>query len=1199
MSVSYNDKIKVFINCGGKCGFPQCFEHLVEENSIVGQIAHINASSDNGPRGNSVLTEEQRNHPDNLLALCNKHHKIVDDHPEKYPTKELLGWKSAIEDWAKNAKDKAELSVSLIRGLFSELEIKLDNGNSKFVLESLASISGIISSLNNEAVNLEFEILECKALMIEGKIPEVKEKYESLNKRFPNDPRFLLHLAEIQLDLDDSDRNEELLTEAEKIDKDFWLLRLERLIRKYRLNEPIDISDINEDTFPTEKRAKSNFYRIYALCFDKANNEQKADEFIEKAIISNPDRYSNYEVKLNILDKRRGSKAEKDKIKYNEYLEFVSKKAAEFNNTNPRVKLGLSYRKLLKSVEESDAKATMLIAKDIFEQILSSFFDHATDSILSTIFESLSLPYSEFEKFLEYIQSAKKPTSNSLSKSLIIQFCLHGKLLSVGKEFFNSIKNSSVIEFINSLEQDNDDEAITYLREDEVFMYRFASDAKEFPRLREKIIKTLPDDGPIEKNKLLIKFHYDQNDIDQAYKILGSIDLSHANHAECGLFYDIANQKVDHFLKGKILERLLEIEKDEAMIVGYKLNLSEAYFYTKRYTEVIRVGKELLKSKDELTEHNREALLRFILESYFHKGEYPEGVKFIQDNSDLLNTFPLKMLEAEIYIGNGDGDNAAKALTDGFRILGNPSEDNYANLFYHIIRIDSLSRRELNSEKIIAANRFIKLKDTSKWYFVGDDASLDATKIATSDQKYDSFFGKKIGENVVFPSDEYTSHKDTRTIELIYNIDDYIFWQIRDKFNNFAKDGRLDGVQMIEFPVEGENADPSYLLKFFEDQNKDKKKFFEMYCSGNMPLSFLATSEGSLFNAIGKIMNENVGFIKCMPGTIEDITKQQDAANKAIEGQEVILDATAALMLVERGLFQKIYTTIPNIKVPQSVVAFMLDALKKFEISPGHTGYMGYSNGTISYNQIKGKDNLLQIKERFAKAVKLIEDNTDNIIHLPNSSITDCFSEKNISPELRDACIASQERKSLILTEDFLYLQANNIETKKGIPEHFSSISLVKLLFDRNLLSLSEYLDYFYYLSSYRVHFLQLSIDDLEKAVIVSNDPLTIKPENLRYFNLKLVLSKEYGVDSKTSLSVITKFLIKIVNNNLLSTEHITNIFDELNSQFFRDNPSYAFLCVQSCEKTIVNMPRPIGTALSKQIKNKLEALKVQVEKSI
>lgn len=89
-------------NC---CAFPGCHRQLAmdiedtDDISIVGEEAHIVAKEKDGPRGNSDLTNEQRDKYENLILLCSIHHKIIDDHPEIYTVDKLKLTKQEHEKW--------------------------------------------------------------------------------------------------------------------------------------------------------------------------------------------------------------------------------------------------------------------------------------------------------------------------------------------------------------------------------------------------------------------------------------------------------------------------------------------------------------------------------------------------------------------------------------------------------------------------------------------------------------------------------------------------------------------------------------------------------------------------------------------------------------------------------------------------------------------------------------------------------------------------------------------------------------------------------------------------------------------------------------------------------------------------------------------------------------------------------------------
>ncbi|MFB6556605.1 hypothetical protein ACFCWX_42965, partial [Streptomyces sp. NPDC056405] len=59
--------------------------------SVNVDIAHIRGEEPGGPRFDATFPDV--NDETNLILLCKKHHKWVDDYPADYPTEELLEWK--------------------------------------------------------------------------------------------------------------------------------------------------------------------------------------------------------------------------------------------------------------------------------------------------------------------------------------------------------------------------------------------------------------------------------------------------------------------------------------------------------------------------------------------------------------------------------------------------------------------------------------------------------------------------------------------------------------------------------------------------------------------------------------------------------------------------------------------------------------------------------------------------------------------------------------------------------------------------------------------------------------------------------------------------------------------------------------------------------------------------------------------------
>src|SRR5947199_9706045 len=85
----------------------------------IGEQAHIVAQERDGPRGNSILTQEERDRYANLILLCPTDHGIVDKAPEDYPVEKLHSIKTEHELWVStrlaegdNEGDTAQLIYS-------------------------------------------------------------------------------------------------------------------------------------------------------------------------------------------------------------------------------------------------------------------------------------------------------------------------------------------------------------------------------------------------------------------------------------------------------------------------------------------------------------------------------------------------------------------------------------------------------------------------------------------------------------------------------------------------------------------------------------------------------------------------------------------------------------------------------------------------------------------------------------------------------------------------------------------------------------------------------------------------------------------------------------------------------------------------------------------------------------------------------
>lgn len=140
MGRSYTDRdLKLLFGKSGMfCAFPECRARLlapgteVDDEAVLGHIAHIVSHSDTGPRADAILPADERDHYPNLVLLCRNHHGLVDAQECTYTVDQMRGWKSELEAWVE------ERLTDGMRGLqFAELEV---------VCRALVSGTGLASS---------------------------------------------------------------------------------------------------------------------------------------------------------------------------------------------------------------------------------------------------------------------------------------------------------------------------------------------------------------------------------------------------------------------------------------------------------------------------------------------------------------------------------------------------------------------------------------------------------------------------------------------------------------------------------------------------------------------------------------------------------------------------------------------------------------------------------------------------------------------------------------------------------------------------------------------------------------------------------------------------------------------------------------------------------------------------------------------
>lgn len=127
---------------GGLCAFPDCRTPLVldatdtDPRKVVGEIAHVVADSNDGPRSDPSMPAEARRREPNLILLCRNHHAVVDGQPNTYSSADLRRWKVNHLDWVRARLTHAAAEIG-----FAELQRLTD----ALVAQVAPSVDGVPS----------------------------------------------------------------------------------------------------------------------------------------------------------------------------------------------------------------------------------------------------------------------------------------------------------------------------------------------------------------------------------------------------------------------------------------------------------------------------------------------------------------------------------------------------------------------------------------------------------------------------------------------------------------------------------------------------------------------------------------------------------------------------------------------------------------------------------------------------------------------------------------------------------------------------------------------------------------------------------------------------------------------------------------------------------------------------------------------
>jgi len=146
----------LFALTGNRCAYPNCEHELFVEDVFVAQVCHIYPANKKWPRFDPKRTDEENRDFSNLLVLCYKHHKIVDNVDSPYSVSALQEIKKAHETRFKDSPvllnhKKVENIQKQVETFWADILEVVEKGNIDHgmarPIDAKASIWGLLENI--------------------------------------------------------------------------------------------------------------------------------------------------------------------------------------------------------------------------------------------------------------------------------------------------------------------------------------------------------------------------------------------------------------------------------------------------------------------------------------------------------------------------------------------------------------------------------------------------------------------------------------------------------------------------------------------------------------------------------------------------------------------------------------------------------------------------------------------------------------------------------------------------------------------------------------------------------------------------------------------------------------------------------------------------------------------------------------------
>lgn len=1237
-SVSEKIKRQVFVNGVGICAFPNCSERVIQDRTMLGECAHIIPRIvGSHPREDYMTSLEDRAKEANLLYLCEKHHKIVDDkqHAKLYTSEVLRQWKKAHEVWALGiTKTSTSLPAnfkSLLDGIGNSIVEQLDASEETLnqLLEAckeliqrqlidsakafLSQINLILLDSNNVALNAKADLLNAMLLIQEEKIPDAKKKLIEIIQVAPDDIEAMLEYVELCENVPEADDDAEWIEQlARSLDPNHPKLMLIDLVRKYDNQEVPKIPDISRN-WADDLRLNAAFMRQYALFCDLLQKTSQRDDFINRweSLLPNSPRPHLFRAFFRVVDTYRrfplDSPVEQTELLQEtmeffnqEYTKAVDKDPLPLDDEISWLKEDLKLK--LNLIDYTDANINISeIRQDIVSLIKRCYFDRFINKILIETLSRLRIEPTDWRSIVNTINRSKVAPFDDVIELLFLQALSYQELFPDLERFINQYSRDDLLSILFAIQEGSSQKIAEILNAKRNFAFSLhllqsISESKVAVSLCESI--EVDEDSQIDllytKVTVLDKHKLEE----EVLALISTFPLETGSVQALGNIQRIAvrNQKSDMIVHSGL--QLLNFDISQTYRTWLNHNLAKAYYLSGDATNAIVYSEKTLSNLTLLDETTSQYILALLGRCLVIKGLPDEACQKFQEYSNINRSFNLLLQEADAYWRSSHPNKHEKVLSlilQAFEEAKDFNDGLYYSAFTLLVDLGNAGVIALENEPVVEDGLFIKISDFSnEWFYIGGEKGLGAKCLKLGTLNYEAVIHKHLGEEIEWPSDRFSSPKIKRKILSIVKAPAFLSQRVHEIVENMAHMGD-EGIWSVRIVQEDDSIDLDNLKKFLEEQFSLNNEFFNTYVNEPLPFAFLCQKEGGIARAISRIISERRGFIRINDGTLDAINLQAISAREVLMGADCFIDGLSCLMLVEANLLETVTNVLPNLGVSTSVIGMLREMAARFDDIGDREGIATIQDGNIKFFPL-ARENEAISKRRLLEAAELLD-------RLPNKVIGRIYhrseDDRNLDDILPnyfvDAFRYSQEKGTHLLIDDAMLVKAYEIMGEKQLPKHFSSLNLIRAMADNRDITWDAYLRYFSLISFHRYHFLPIFADDMLSSIFPTTESGLaggFNPKNILFFNLQLTLSESYGVNDQTAVKVIGDFFNTLIRDESVASEFADEIFALTITQGLakRDNKQIGKVLFQMCYQYVSNL-----TWVSENSEKKLSILDRQL----